>query len=83
MGEARCGCCWLRTSGGAAAGALVDRLGGERVWVVGRVRPAPDAADWRVARHLAGDTLPRETYVPALLANKVNVGDVSKKLGIG
>lgn len=36
-----------------------------------------------VARHLAGDTLPRETYVPALLANKVNVGDVSKKLGIG
>ncbi len=42
---------WAR---GAAAGALVDRLGGERVWVVGRVRPAPDAADWRVARHLAG-----------------------------
>lgn len=36
-----------------------------------------------VARYLAGETLPRETYVPALLANKVNVGEVSKKLGIG
>lgn len=42
---------WAR---GAAAGALVDRLGGERIWVVGRVRASPDAADWRVARHLAG-----------------------------
>ncbi len=42
---------WAR---GGAAGALVDRLGGERVWVVGRVRPRPDRADWRVARHLAG-----------------------------
>lgn len=36
-----------------------------------------------VARYLAGETLPRETYVPALLANKLNVGEVSKKLGIG
>lgn len=36
-----------------------------------------------VARYLAGETLPRETYVPALLANKANVGEVSKKLGIG
>ncbi|MBB3976665.1 ribose transport system substrate-binding protein [Rhizobium azooxidifex] len=36
-----------------------------------------------VARHLAGETLPRETYVPALLANKQTVGEVSKKLGIG
>lgn len=36
-----------------------------------------------VARYIAGETLPRETYVPALLANKVNVGEVSKKLGIG
>jgi len=36
-----------------------------------------------VARHLAGETLPRETYVPALLANKQNVGEISKKLGIG
>jgi ribose transport system substrate-binding protein len=36
-----------------------------------------------VARLLAGETLPRETYVPALLANKTNVGEVSKKLGIG
>ncbi|QRM57608.1 sugar ABC transporter substrate-binding protein [Sinorhizobium sp. BG8] len=36
-----------------------------------------------VARLLAGETLPRETYVPALLANKANVGEVSKKLGIG
>jgi ribose transport system substrate-binding protein len=35
------------------------------------------------ARLLAGETLPRETYVPALLANKQNVGDVTKKLGIG
>ena len=42
---------WAR---GGAAGALVDRLGGERVWVSGRVRPSPDGADWRVARHLAG-----------------------------
>ncbi|MDQ0321700.1 ribose transport system substrate-binding protein [Pararhizobium capsulatum DSM 1112] len=36
-----------------------------------------------VARHLAGGTLPRESYVPALLANKENVGEISKKLGIG
>lgn len=36
-----------------------------------------------VARYLAGEILPRETYVPALLANKANVGEVSKKLGIG
>jgi ribose transport system substrate-binding protein len=36
-----------------------------------------------VAKFLAGQTLPRETYVPALLANKVNVNDVTKKLGIG
>lgn len=42
---------WAR---GGAAGALVDRLGGERVWVTGTVRPVPDRADWRVARHLAG-----------------------------
>lgn len=42
---------WAR---GGAAGALVERLGGEHVWVTGRVRPASDAADWRVARHLAG-----------------------------
>lgn len=36
-----------------------------------------------VARLLAGETLPRETYVPAILANKANVKEVSKKLGIG
>ena len=36
-----------------------------------------------VAKLLAGQTLPRETYVPALLANKSNVSDVVKKLGIG
>ncbi|MBY3052016.1 sugar ABC transporter substrate-binding protein [Rhizobium laguerreae] len=36
-----------------------------------------------VAKLLAGQTLPRETYVPALLANKANVGEVTKKLGIG
>jgi ribose transport system substrate-binding protein len=36
-----------------------------------------------VARHLAGAQLPRETYVPALLANKANVVEISKKLGIG
>jgi ribose transport system substrate-binding protein len=36
-----------------------------------------------VAKFLAGQTLPRETYVPALLANKVNVNEVTKKLGIG
>ncbi|MDK4742464.1 sugar ABC transporter substrate-binding protein [Rhizobium sp. CNPSo 3464] len=36
-----------------------------------------------VARLLAGESLPRETYVPALLANKDNVSDVVKKLGIG
>lgn len=36
-----------------------------------------------VARLLSGQTLPRETYVPALLANKSNVSDVIKKLGIG
>ncbi|SEI19018.1 monosaccharide ABC transporter substrate-binding protein, CUT2 family [Rhizobium tibeticum] len=37
----------------------------------------------RVARLLAGQSLPRETYVPALLANKDNVGEIIKKLGIG
>ncbi len=36
-----------------------------------------------VARLLAGETLPRETYIPAILANKANVKEVSKKLGIG
>lgn len=36
-----------------------------------------------VAKLLAGGTLPRETYVPALLANKVNVNEVTMKLGIG
>jgi ribose transport system substrate-binding protein len=36
-----------------------------------------------VARLLAGETLPRETYVPALLANKANVAAITKKLGIG
>ncbi|TXI86201.1 MAG: sugar ABC transporter substrate-binding protein [Cupriavidus sp.] len=36
-----------------------------------------------VAKLLSGQTLPRETYVPALLANKNNVSDVIKKLGIG
>lgn len=36
-----------------------------------------------VARYLAGEALPRETYVPALLANKQNVGEISRKLGIG
>lgn len=36
-----------------------------------------------VAKLLAGQSLPRETYVPALLANKDNVGEIIKKLGIG
>ncbi|MDL2409003.1 sugar ABC transporter substrate-binding protein [Rhizobium calliandrae] len=36
-----------------------------------------------VAKLLAGQTLPRETYVPALLANKENVGEIAKRLGIG
>jgi ribose transport system substrate-binding protein len=36
-----------------------------------------------VARLLAGEALPRETYVPALLANKANVAEVTKKLGLG
>ncbi|OWV97347.1 sugar ABC transporter substrate-binding protein [Rhizobium sp. R72] len=36
-----------------------------------------------VAKLLAGQTLPRETYVPALLANKQNVGEITKRLGIG
>ncbi|NRP20820.1 Ribose import binding protein RbsB [Ensifer adhaerens] len=36
-----------------------------------------------VARYLAGEALARETYVPALLANKQNVGEISRKLGIG
>ncbi len=36
-----------------------------------------------VAKLLAGQTLPRETYVPALLANKANVNEITKKLGIG
>ncbi len=35
-----------------------------------------------VAKLLAGQTLPRETYVPAILANKANVAEVTKKLGI-
>ena len=35
-----------------------------------------------VARHLAGQKLPRETYVPALLANKTNVDTVTKTLGL-
>jgi ribose transport system substrate-binding protein len=35
-----------------------------------------------VARYLAGQTVARESYVPALLANKDNVADVKKKLGI-
>ncbi|WP_337268496.1 sugar ABC transporter substrate-binding protein [Oryzifoliimicrobium ureilyticus] len=36
-----------------------------------------------VARILAGQPVPRETYVPALLANKTNVEEITKKLGIG
>ena len=36
-----------------------------------------------VARLLAGETLPRETYVSALIANKTNVNEVTKKLGLG
>ncbi|WP_349434784.1 sugar ABC transporter substrate-binding protein [Pararhizobium sp. A13] len=36
-----------------------------------------------VARLLSGQTLPRETYVPAILANKANINEVSKRLGIG
>ncbi|MVA33192.1 substrate-binding domain-containing protein [Agrobacterium vitis] len=36
-----------------------------------------------VALLLSGKTLPRESYVPALLANKQTVNDVTKKLGIG
>jgi ribose transport system substrate-binding protein len=36
-----------------------------------------------VAKLLAGQALPRETYVPALLATKANVAEVTKKLGIG
>ncbi len=40
------------------------------------------AAVRNAARHLAGQHLPRETYVPALLANKENVLEVEKKLGI-
>ena len=36
-----------------------------------------------VAKLLAGQTLPRETYVHALIANKANVNEVTKKLGIG
>nr|WP_310301285.1 sugar ABC transporter substrate-binding protein [Rhizobium sp. BE258] len=36
-----------------------------------------------VAKLLSGQTLPRESYVPALLANKENVSDIIKKLGIG
>jgi ribose transport system substrate-binding protein len=36
-----------------------------------------------VAKLLAGQTLPRESYVPALLATKANVAEVTKKLGIG
>ncbi|MUO78807.1 substrate-binding domain-containing protein [Agrobacterium vitis] len=36
-----------------------------------------------VALLLSGKTLPRESYVPALLANKQTVNDVTRKLGIG
>ncbi|MCF1465879.1 sugar ABC transporter substrate-binding protein [Agrobacterium vitis] len=36
-----------------------------------------------VALLLSGKTLPRESYVPALLANKQTVNEVTKKLGIG
>lgn len=35
-----------------------------------------------IARHLAGEKIARETYVPALLANKQNATEVKKKLGI-
>jgi ribose transport system substrate-binding protein len=35
-----------------------------------------------IARHLAGEQIARETYVPALLANKQNATEVKKKLGI-
>ena len=35
-----------------------------------------------VARYLAGDTnLPSQTFIPAIIANKVNAGDVQKQLG--
>ncbi|ACM38338.1 substrate-binding domain-containing protein [Agrobacterium vitis] len=36
-----------------------------------------------VALLLSGKTLPRESYVPALLANKQTVNEVTRKLGIG
>lgn len=42
---------WAR---GAAAGALVDRLAGERVLVEGRVGPLPARRPWLTARHVAG-----------------------------
>ena len=42
---------WAR---GAAAGALVPRLSGERIEVEGRIAPIPRAEPWQVARHLAG-----------------------------
>lgn len=35
-----------------------------------------------VARHLAGQPVPRESYVPALLANKGNIAAVSQTLGL-
>ena len=35
-----------------------------------------------VARYLAGQPVPRETYVPALLATKANVTEVKARLGI-
>jgi ribose transport system substrate-binding protein len=35
-----------------------------------------------VARYFAGDkTLPKETYIPAILANKKNAAEVQKTLG--
>ncbi|SDP70891.1 sugar ABC transporter substrate-binding protein [Phyllobacterium sp. OV277] len=36
-----------------------------------------------VARYLAGQKLPRETYVPALIANKKNIEEVTKTLRLG
>lgn len=41
---------WAR---GAAAGALVDRLSGERVWVRGRLGPLPETRPWLTARHVS------------------------------
>ena len=42
---------WAR---GSAAGALVDRLSGEQVWVRGRVVPLARPDPWLSARHIAG-----------------------------